>query len=508
MNYTNPVISGFYPDPSICRVGEDYYLATSTFEYFPGVPIFHSRDLVYWKKIGHALTRPSQLPLEGVGSSSGIYAPSLRVHDGTFYMVTTNVRGGGHFYVTTRNPVGEWSEPIWVEGKGFDPDLYFEGDKAYFMRQGWGQGIVLQEINIHTGELVGELHSIWSGQEDPLCEAPHIYKIHGKYYLMVAEGGTHRGHMVMVGRSDTLTGPYARCPHNPVLTHRGQVMNPIQATGHADLVEAHDGSWWLVFLGIRQVWGWHHLGRETFLAPVSWTADGWPVVNGGKPVELEMAGPNWAPQPAPAEPVRDDFDGEKLSLCWNYRRNPAAKNYSLTDRPGCLQLRCAAVTLDDDGQSPTLLARRQEHFRVRVATGLEFTPVCEGDEAGLTVIMNERHHYDIGIRKCNTGREVFVRRRIGDLTAVVAAEAIGDGPLTLQIDATAELYTFSYAMDEGSLKTLASGSPRYLSTEVAGGFTGAYFGMYATGHGVDSGTAACFDWFDYAPAEVDTWPRM
>ncbi|KPK57312.1 MAG: xylan 1,4-beta-xylosidase, partial [Planctomycetes bacterium SM23_32] len=380
MRYTNPVIPGFYPDPSVCRVGRDYYLATSTFEYFPGVPVFHSRDLVHWRQIGHCLTRPEQLPLEGVASSEGIFAPSLRHHDGRFYMVTTNVNGGGHFYVHADDPAGPWSDPVWVKGGGFDPDLFFAPDgTVYFIHQEWGHGIRQWEIDVGSGRLSGEGRSIWRGLEDQFCEAPHIYHVEGRYYLIVAEGGTHRGHMVVCGRSDGPEGPFESCPHNPILTHRARVELPIQATGHGDLVQAHDGSWWILFLGIRPVWGAHHLGRETFLAPVTWE-NGWPAVNGGEPVSLEMKADGPPAHPWPAEPVRDDFEAPELRLGWNFRRNPHAEDWSLAERPGWLALHGSELTLDDAG-SPAFLGRRQRHFDCRAACLIEFEPTRDGEEA-------------------------------------------------------------------------------------------------------------------------------
>src|SRR4030042_2877344 len=221
--FNNPIISGFYPDPSICRVGEDYYLFTSSFEYFPGVPIFHSKDLVHWRQIGYCLTRKSQLPLNNVRASGGIYAPTLRYHDGTFYMVTTNVDGGGNFYVTAKNPAGPWSEPVWLDHSGMDPSLFFDDDgKVYYTRhEGAGDGYVAQRIlNIETGKLEGPLRKIWGGTGGVWVESPHLYKINGKYYLTAAEGGTSYGHTQVIARSDSPWGPFESCPYNPILTHR------------------------------------------------------------------------------------------------------------------------------------------------------------------------------------------------------------------------------------------------------------------------------------------------
>jgi xylan 1,4-beta-xylosidase len=286
MQYNNPVIPGFYPDPSICWVGDDYYLVTSSFEYFPGVPIFHSKDLVNWRQIGHCLTTERQLPLAKAWSSGGIYAPTIRHHDGSFYMITTNVSGVGNFFVRSEQPVGPWSDPIPVAQSGIDPSLFFDDDgRVYFQsaRNGdEGNGIYQCEIDISTGSMLTESRLIWKGTGGAHPEAPHLYKINGYYYLIIAEGGTEYGHMVTIARSSDPYGPYEPCPNNPILSHRS-LSSSIHATGHADLVQAHDGSWWAVFLGIRPVsypFG-HHLGRETFLAPVTWSSDGWPVIGHG-----------------------------------------------------------------------------------------------------------------------------------------------------------------------------------------------------------------------------------
>ncbi|NCC50507.1 MAG: glycoside hydrolase family 43 protein, partial [Spartobacteria bacterium] len=251
-NFRNPVLPGFHPDPSVCRVGGDYYLVTSSFEYFPGVPIYHSRDLVHWRALGHCLTRPSQLPLQRAPSSAGIYAPTIRHHDGVFYMVTTNVSGGGNFFVTARDPAGPWSDPVWLDQPGIDPSLLFDDGRVYLLTSiGGADGYIGQsELDIATGVRKTKVINIWRGTGGQYPEAPHMYKIHGRYYLMIAEGGTDWGHMETIAVSDDPWGPFVPCPHNPILTHRS-TCRPIQCTGHADLIEAQDGSWWLFFLGTR-----------------------------------------------------------------------------------------------------------------------------------------------------------------------------------------------------------------------------------------------------------------
>ncbi|MFC1960302.1 glycoside hydrolase family 43 protein [Chloroflexota bacterium] len=510
MKLNNPVIAGFYPDPSVCRVGEDYYLVTSTFEYFPGVPIFHSRDLVNWRQIGHCLTRPSQLPLENMRSSGGIYAPTIRFINSRFYMITTLVtgiegRGSRHFYVYADDPAGEWSEPVFVShgdlSWSIDPSLFRDDDgKVYFMCNGPG-GLYQAELDLDTGEHLSDLRLLWAGTGGKYPEGSHLYKINGLYMMTVAEGGTEYGHMVTVARSTSPWGPFEPCPYNPVLTQRS-TDNPIQATGHAELVQAHNGSWWLFFLGIRPN-GYpsvYHLGRETFLAPVTWTDDGWPVVGENGTVHLTMDVDNLPEaQPWPPEATHDDFDPLELALYWNFLRNPRPEAWSLTARPGWLRLRGLAATLDDV-DAPAFIGRRQRYFDCRVRTRLDFNPKHNGEEAGLVVLMNERHHYEIALRSTEQSRQVIVRRRIGSLVGIVAQAPIFEGgPVTFQIDADRDWYHLSYEMDGQAPVRLASGETRYLATEVAGGFTGVYFGMYATGNGRPCSTPADFDWFDVVP---------
>ncbi len=504
MNYFEPIVAGFHPDPSICRVGQDYYLVNSSFEYFPGVPLFHSRDLLHWRQIGHCLTRTSQLDLRGARTSGGIWAPAIRYHQGTFYMITTQVDAGKHLIVTATDPAGEWSDPVWIDRGGFDPSLFFDDDGTVLLtwteiRDGGNPTVVRQSrIDVRTGELLGEIQDIWHGMGGTYPEGPHLYAIDGHYYLLIAEGGTSYGHMCNIARGDSPWGPFEPCPHNPILTHRS-LTNPIQATGHGDLVQAHDGSWWIVFLGIRPIGEFPHyhvLGRETFLAPVRWE-NGWPVVGHDGHVEPEMAVPAFAETSSNLPAIRDDFDQANLDLAWNFLRTPHEGEYSLATRPGWLRLSCSPATLDD--QEPAFVGRRQEHFTCQARTILDFTPQVEGDEAGMTAFMNERHHYEIALVREQGERRLIVRRRIGSLQSVVAQCPAPDGPIALQIDATPETYTFSWSSPGGESEALAQGEVRYLSTEVAGGFTGVYFGLYATGNHHASDSFADFDWFEYTP---------
>src|SRR5215831_18345614 len=270
--FVNPILPGFHPDPSICRVGDDFYVVTSSFEYFPGIPIFHSRDLVSWRQLGHVLTRRGQLELAGVPSSGGIYAPTIRHDGGRFYVVTTHVDGGGNFYVTAEQPEGPWSDPIWLDREGFDPSLLFAGGRVYYARDGQGPDrdhpqIHQTTLDVATGQLSEPLRVVWSGTGGIWPEGAHVYEIGGRYYLLAAEGGTSYGHREVAARGPTPFGPFEPYPGNPILSHVERADHPIQATGHADLVELADGTSWVVFLGIRTHGSrHHHLGRETFLA--------------------------------------------------------------------------------------------------------------------------------------------------------------------------------------------------------------------------------------------------
>jgi beta-xylosidase len=491
---SNPVIPGFHPDPSICRVGEDYYLACSSFEYFPGIPLFHSRDLVHWTQIGNALDRPSQLRLPPDSrSSGGLYAPTLRHHAGRFWLIVTNVTPGeGNLLVTATDPAGPWSDPIRLPGvPGIDPDLAWDEEGNCWCTFA---GVAQIRIDPRTGETFGEPQPVWSGTPGAAApEAPHLYHIGEHWYLMIAEGGTERGHGVSIARGSSPNGPFEPCPSNPILTHRSTT-RPIQNTGHADLVQAADGSWWMVLLGVRPQGGtpgWHILGRETFLAPVSWV-DGWPVVGEVSPELPELPWP-LAPVPVPAG--RDDFESNELRPCWISLRDRPTEHCTTKERPGWLTLRARGGSLDEP--DVVFLGRRQQHLAFRARTLVDTT---EGS-GGLAVRLDERHHYAIEATPEGTARVIA---RIGSLRTVAAELPLPAGPVVLTVH-TGEApqphdprtgpdsLVFGVEATDGTATQLASLDGRYLSTEVAGGFTGRVVGLYAASGAVH------FDWFDYAP---------
>lgn len=352
--FRNPVLPGFYPDPSAIRVGEDYYLVTSSFEFFPGVPIFHSKDMVNWRQLGHVLDRPSQLNLDQTLPSMGIWAPTIRFHEGIFYMITTyvdNDKNQHNFYVTATDPAGDWSDPVWLEdAPGIDSSLFFDEDgKVYYTGNRVppeGQDypkhmdIWLQEIDLGQGKLVGPKHSIWQGalKVAHAQEGPHIYKIGGWYYVLIAEGGTGHTHAITIARSRSVTGPYEGHKANPILTHRhlGRAY-PIVNVGHGELIETQHGDWWMFCLASRTSGGYYrNLGRETFLTPVAWENE-WPVVNPGKGVlEFESPAPDLPETTWPQLPACDDFEGAELAPVWNFLRTPRGEFWSLSDhRASC-----------------------------------------------------------------------------------------------------------------------------------------------------------------------------
>lgn len=499
-SYDNPVLSGFHADPSICRMGSDYYLANSSFEYFPGVPIYHSKDLVHWRQIGHALTRASQLPMAHTRSSQGIYAPTLRCHEGTFYMVTTNMEGGGSFYVYTKDPAGPWSEPVWLNDQswGMDPSLFFDDDgKVYYTRHGGGEhgGVYQAQLDLQTGKLIEQPRLIWSGTGGVWPEGPHLYKVNGMYYLMISEGGTSYNHGITMARSKSPWGPFEAAPANPLISHRDHPELPLQATGHGDLVQSENGSWWMALLGIRPQAQRHHLGRETLLTPVAWDEQGWLKVNDGQPLQqtMRVAGLP-APAPWPAAPVRDEFDAPTLGLQWTQLRGPGTGLWSLSERPGMLRLHGSEVGMNDVAQ-PAFVARRQEHMRMRAATLLDFKPAGGAQSAGLVLRQNEKNYYALRITGAPE-RRIELLTRVAGVSSVQASAPLAAGPVALQVEAFGNRYQFSYS-NGGGMRLLTSAPTAPLSSELAGGFTGVFVGMYAEGGAGAAMAPADFAWFDY-----------
>lgn len=491
ITYHNPVIPGFFSDPSVCRVGDDYYLVNSTFEYFPGVPVFHSKDLVNWELIGYCIDRATQLP-----KGLNIFATTIRYHYGTFYMITTNIGGEGNFYVTATNPAGPWSDPIFTQVQGIDPDLFFDEDgKVYVI----SSTFELHEIDLKTGKFLSEGRTVWNGVGGRYAEGPHIYKKDGFYYLMAAEGGTEEAHSETMARSKNIWGPYNSNPANPILTHvnaAGQG-NPIQGVGHADIINAHDGSWWIVFHGYRSNGdGTHHvLGRETCLAPVSWPKNGWPVVNGNGTVTIDMTCPTLPLIPFAEKSVRTEFDTDKPGLEWNYLRYPVTGNYSLNTRQGFLRLIGSEQTIEDQ-KSPTFIGRRIQDMNFIATSQMEFNPSKSNEEAGMT-ILNNGAHFDLLVKQLNGKRVLICRLRFGNVIHDSEEITLKSGPVKLMIKGERSNFSFWYAQGNEAMKEVQKVASKFLSSETVGGFTGVYVGLYATGNGKKCSASADYDWFEY-----------
>lgn len=490
MKYRNPIIRGYNPDPTICRSGEDYYIVNSSFEFFPGLPIYHSKNLANWELVSYALSRESQLDLYQCWESGGIYAPTLRLHDGTFFLCTTNVSSKGNFIIHTKDIMGEWSEPIWIDQDGIDPSLLFDGDTVYFCTavfDGAKTGIYISEINPYTGEIFKGPQLLTTGCGGRYAEGPHLYKIKDYYYLMLAEGGTEYGHTETIMRSKSPYGPYEQCPHNPILSKVDSMQEDIKCTGHADLIEDHNGNWWLVFLAIRPITDehrrvlLHNLGRETFISPVTWK-DGWPLVNGGEEVQMIMDGPLLGEVQEINLDFSDDFTEEKNSLEYNYLRNPHMENYKRDCKNGRLILTGTDITLSMV-DAPTMQMVRQREFNCKTEAAVDIIALEEGGRIGLTAFYNQCYHYEVYVTKENGTYKVCLAKQIHDLQAVTAAREINcDKNIKLKIVASKKEYQFYYCCGEDEEYIyLGKGDTAGLCTEITRTmtFTGVYMGMFA-----------------------------
>lgn len=501
----NPLLPGFYPDPSICRVEDDFYMVTSSFSYFPGVPVFHSRDLRHWEQLGHVLDRPSQLPLDGRHISGGIFAPTIRYHGGLFYMITTNVNFGGDFICTAKDPAGPWSEPRYVEGApGIDPTIFWDDDGTCYMMgtTDWQEqkpGVWISAIDLDTCRLTGERRVVWHGAlaDAWAPEAPHMYKKDGWYYLMIAEGGTEHYHAVTIARSRSIMGPYEGYRGNPILTHRHLGENyPICNVGHGDLVQLKDGSWYMVMLASRIYGGYHkNLGRETFIAPVDWSGE-WPVVSPGTGrVEWRYPAPE-----LPDAPVDVADEDDFRALCWNTLGTPEPSPMRIEGER--LFIRCRAeglVPLKEETKAvPHALpfyGRRQQHmsFTATVSAAL---PDAPNVSCGMTVLQNDFAQLRVElIQTCDgvLARAVKVCPDGERRQEEVLAEC-GHPSESARLSIEAEGQTYRMLVDG---QVLAEAHGGFLGSESCGGFVGAYIGMFASGNGAECDAEACFEGFHY-----------
>ncbi len=490
----NPVLNGFYPDPSICRVGEWFYMVNSTFAYYPGIPVFRSRNLAQWKQIGNVLTRESQIPLKNCGHNEGIYAPTIRWHNGIFYVIATNVSGGGNFIVTAEDPKGPWSEPHFLkEADGIDPSLFFDEDgSCYYIGQRENSNggkyfgdceIWIQKLNPETFELEGEAHPVLNGfQKNAVWpEGPHLYKRNGYYYIFHAEGGTEQYHCEVVARSRNIFGPYEYARTNPILTHRhlGKKAR-ITCVGHCDLTEDQAGNWYMVVLGCRPQGEKTFLGRETFLGKVEWEED-WPVVNPGIGLlqdELDLPGEKDGSLPENQNDNREyifkDLPDMHLPPEFIMLRNPKQDAYILDKESGCLKLPAESVTLKDKA-SPSYVALRQPGHRFMAETDFALNGES-GDWAGIAYVQDDKNHLRaeygengcVYVTACIKGKEKILEKRQTEKRSYQSLKICADGN-------QAEVWIKKENNWECVLKNI---DVSYMSTEEAGGFTGCTVGMY------------------------------
>lgn len=411
----NPILPGFNPDPCIVRVGTDYYIVTSTFEWFPGLPIYHSKDLVNWEQIGHVLTRKSQLDLTGIADADGVYAPSITHHDGLFYVTYTIVQGGinwplkgyPNYIVTAKDPKGPWSEPTLINSLGFDPTLFIDDDgKAYVLvrifdhRKGnlSSPGIGMHELDLKTLKPIGEPRFIYSGWGQKSAEGPKMLKRNGEYYLFTAEGGTGYGHYESAARSKNIWGPYERAPKQ-FYTSVGDSNAIVQKAGHGTLVSTPAGQWYTTHLASRPLtpYGNCPLGRETFLQKVEWNAEGWPELSGGSQLpSIEVEAPQFPAYPVKKEMERDNFDAPVLDSRYQSLREPVEQSWlRLNKRKGFLSMRGRRALGGFYGQS--LLAQRITSYHQQIETCVEFTPTNYRQAAGLSCFYNTKHFYALGL---------------------------------------------------------------------------------------------------------------
>lgn len=505
--FINPVIAGFAPDPSICRRGDTYYLVNSSFSFFPGVPIWTSKDLVHWEQLGHVLDRPSQLNLDGLAVSYGIFAPRIHYNhfNNTFYMVTTSVWGIGNFFVTTQEPSQGWSDPILLpQVRGIDPSFYFINDSTGLVLEcadpmggpNWQgeRSIHAHHFDVKNNRIVGEpVELVRSGarpEDKPIwIEAPHIYFVDGYYILYCAEGGTSLGHSQVVFRSKSLLGPYEPFKNNPILTQRDlpeERTDKITSTGHADMIQRPDGSWWTVFLGIRPYeFDMSNTGRETFLLPVEWV-DGWPVIlRQGEQVPIVVDKPGLTPGTRPRTgnfEFLDDFNSATRDHTWVMLRTPREDWYSIEN--GRLILTPRPITIEER-KNPSALFRRQQHTRFEAETKLDFTPTSSSDFAGYTMFQNERFQFVFGKTIVDNKVSLVLNRIEGDNREVLSTVALSRResrrPVYLKINGDGAYYDFLYSFNGRDWKTLKGDADgRNLSSRRAGGFIGAMIGLYTT----------------------------
>jgi xylan 1,4-beta-xylosidase len=517
--FANPVLTGFFPDPSAIRVGEDFYMVNSTFQYFPAIVISHSRDLVHWEIVGHAITRNDYLDLSSLADSHGIWAADISYYDGTFYIFATlrlNNPGEGErppgmpvtadrpagplrrqLVMTSKRAEGPYSKPLFLDVDNIDPSHFVDGDGRHYMVI--SPGVNLVPLSADCSKVAGDPVLLWAGTGERAPEGPHLFRKDGWYYALLAEGGTGFGHRITCARSRALLGPYEASPYNPVLMQRdGEA--PIQRAGHGKLVQTPAGDWWILYLCGRFNEGrFTTLGRETALDPVGWTEDGWFVVNDRKGPSRFQRAPD-LPEVPYEEAYFDDFDSPTLAMNWQFLRNPDPASWSLAQRPGHYRIWTGDHDLDSIQAKNTLL-RREKHHAYSASLVLDFSPTGEGEQAGLTCYYGIRNHVKLCLTYGNGRRIRLVENRNGRVACLGELIDVPEGPVRLKVRVRGQARDFFASA--GGEAWRAVGTVRdasFLSDEgVMEGkhHTGTLVGMYATNGGDGARIAADFDSFDY-----------
>jgi xylan 1,4-beta-xylosidase len=509
--FYTPILQGMYPDPAIIRRGDDYFMVHSSFAIFPGVPIFHSNDLVNWKQIGHVLDRPSQLKVHDTGISAGIYAPAIKYnpHNETFYMITTQFAGGiGNMVVTTKDPFEGWSDPYKLNFNGIDPSIFFDDDgKAYVVHNdapdegkelyNGHRVIKIWDFDLEKNQVIaGTDKIIVDGGVDitknPIwIEMPHIYKRYDRYYLMCAEGGTGGWHSEVIFVSDHPRGPYTPADNNPILTQR--YLNPdrpnkVEWAGHADLVKGPDGNLYGVFLAVRpnnenRV----NTGRETFILPVDWSGEFPVFVNGLVPLEPKLKMPEGVVNKTGTEgffpngnfTFTEEFTSEDLDYRWVGMRGPREDFMTIVENG--MQVQPYNTNIKAVAPISTLF-QRQMHDTFTATATLHYTPGSQNDLAGLVCYQSENFNYVFGVTKKNDDHYLLLQRTERGESIIIESVRIDTAdPIHLQVDADGDDYRFNYSFDGQNFENLGGTvSGDILSTNVAGGFTGNLIGLYAT----------------------------
>ncbi|MBK0383600.1 glycoside hydrolase family 43 protein [Pedobacter sp. SD-b] len=530
--FSNPILKGMNPDPSICRVGDDYYMVTSSFGFFPGLPIYHSKDLVNWKLIGHGIDSASQLKLKEK-ESLNLYAATIRYHNGTFYIINTNTgqssRPDRNFVITATNPAGSWSQAHFIKGADrIDPSLFFDDDgKIYYSGNTIPDSITFdkekniwtQEIDPKTWQLVGKRVDVvksatyWKKLSPTekeqkyltFFEGPHLYKKDGTYYMLISHGGTDWNHAVSIFKSKNVFGPFEYCPNNPIITHRDLPhTHPLVHTGHADLVQTQNNQWWMVLLTSRPYGGaFTNMGRETSLVPVDWSGE-WPIVNPKEApgrVLTNQKKPDLKNHPWKKEPARDNFDTPKLNLNWNFMQIPASNWWSLDDVKGSLKINLRKEIIQG-GVNPSFIGRRQTDKSFTASTKMDFTPKLENETAGMVISRDAGNQFQFmyGLKNGKKIISLIKKDVIEQTLDTIAQKEMDVKTIYLKMEAEEQSFTFSFSGDGKNWRKMAdkqNGS--FLSNALGTGrFTGTFIGMYASSTGKESNNYTLFDWFEYS----------